>query len=158
MKKWIALLALLAMPATAIGQEAEVMAADESAVQAEIAALSVEFAATVSGDEPATAADFYTDDAVIMPPGMDVVTGHEALAEFFGQGMNGATLALETWDVHTRGDAALETGGYTITGSDGAHLDHGKYMVGWLNTDDGWKMTVDIWNSSMAPPADNGEE
>jgi len=158
MKKWIALGALLAMPATAIAQEAEEMAADESAVQAEIAALSVEFAAAVSGDDPVAAADFYTEDAVIMPPGMDVVSGREALVEFFGQGMDGATLALETWAVHTRGDAALETGGYTITGSDGAHLDHGKYMVGWLETEDGWKMTVDIWNSSMAPTADQGQE
>ena len=37
-----------------------------------------------------------------------------------------------------------------MTGADGSHVDHGKYMVAWVHTEDGWKMTHDIWNSSMA--------
>lgn len=161
MKKWmVALAVLLAMPATAFAQEADVMAAEEAtaAVQAEIKATGAEFAATLNGDDPAAAVNYYTDDAVVMPPNMDALSGSEAIVGFFGQGMGGATVALDPWEVHSRGDVALETGGYTITAADGSHLDHGKYVAAWMQTDDGWKMKYDIWNTSMPPAPDHGDE
>lgn len=158
MKKWRMMsalaLGLLAVPAVAMAQEQ--MAAEEVSIeqiQAGVEAASAEFVAALNGDNPTSSADYYTADAVLMPPGMPVVEGAAAVREFFESGMGGATLALEIWDVHAQGsDVALEVGGYEITGSDGSHLDHGKYMAIWSRTDDGWKMKYDIWNSSMAPP------
>jgi uncharacterized protein (TIGR02246 family) len=161
MKKWqIALVALLVTPAAAFAQEAEVMVADEAMedeVRAEIEAIGAEFSAALNGDDPASAADTYTEDAVVMPPNMDALEGRDAIREFFAEGMDGGQLALDTWNVQASGDQAIETGGYTITGADGSHLDHGKYVVVLTQTDDGWKMKYDIWNSSMAPAATDHE-
>ena len=153
-------LGLLALPAAAIAQE-RMVAEQESidAIRGEIEARQVEFVAILNGDDPAAITRFYTADAVLMPPGVAVMEGREAIGEFFGPGMGGATLDVETWDVIPQGsDVALETGGYEINASDGSHLDHGKYMVVWVRTDDGWKMKYDMWNSSMAPPEMSHEE
>jgi len=146
-------LALLALPAAAPAQER--MVSEEVAIKPirlEIEAVQARFVAAVNGDDRATVANSYTADAVLMPPNMPIVEGREAIGEFFGQGMGGATITLKIRDVHPQGrDAALEAGSYEITGADGSHLDHGKYLVAWSRTDDGWKMKYDIWNSSMAP-------
>lgn len=157
MKNWrmtpALVLGLLALPAAALAQEqmaAEEVSIDE--IHASVEAMQAEFAAAVNGDDPASAARFYTADAVAMPPGAAAIEGAEAIGEYFGAGMGGATLELETWDVLAQGsDVVFETGGYEITGSDGGHLDHGKYMAVLVRTDDGWKMKYDMWNSSMAP-------
>lgn len=158
MMKWrmmsALVLGLLALPAAALAQEqmaAEEVSIDE--IEAALEEMQVEFENAFNGDDPASTAQFYAADAVLMPPGMSAVEGVDAIGEFFGQGMGGATIDLEIWDVHAQGsDVALETGSYEITGAEGDHLDHGKYIVVWARTDDGWKMKYDMWNSSMAPP------
>lgn len=147
-------LGLLALPAAALAQDqmaAEEVSIDE--IQTTLEAMQVDFENAVNGDDPGSTARFYAADAVLMPPGVAAVEGVDAIREFFAQGMGGATLDIEIWDVHAQGsDIALETGSYEITGAEGDHLDHGKYMVVWARTDDGWKMKYDMWNSSMAPP------
>ncbi|MFW6039683.1 MAG: YybH family protein [Gemmatimonadota bacterium] len=164
MNKWRMMpalaLGLLVLPATAPAQEQ--MAAEEVSIdriQADLEEMQVAFETALNGDDPASTARFYTADAVLMPPGMSAIEGVDAIGEFFGQGMGGATLDLEIWDVHAQGsDVALETGSYEITGAEGDHLDHGKYIVVWALTDDGWKMKYDMWNSSMAPPEKDHDE
>lgn len=160
MKNWrmISALALvsglLALPATATAQEqmaAEEVSIDE--IQATLEEMQVEFETALNGDDPASTARFYAADAILMPPGASAIEGVDAIREFFSAGMGGATIDLEIWEVHAQGsDVALETGGYEITGAEGDHLDHGKYMVVWARADDGWKMKYDMWNSSMAAP------
>lgn len=164
MKKWrltsVLALGLMALPAAAPAQEqmvAEQVSIDE--IRAEIEALQLEFEAVLNGDDPAAITRFYAADAVLMPPGAAAMEGHEAIREFFGPGLGGATLDVETWDVIAQGsDVALETGRYEMNGPDGSHLDHGKYMVVWARTDAGWKMQYDMWNSSMAQPEMSHEQ
>lgn len=158
MKNWrmipALVLGLLALPATATAQEqmvAEEVSIDE--IQATLEEMQVEFETALNGDEPGSVARFYAADAVLMPPGTSAMEGVDAIGEFFSTILGDATIELEIWDVHAQGsDVALETGGYEITGAEGEHLDHGKYIVVWARTDDGWKMKYDMWNSSMAPP------
>ena len=165
MKKWqIALVALLAMPASALAQEMEgqEMAHDEMGheehmamveeVTAAIEAAGAEFLEAFNAGDAEAASATYTEDAVVLPPGKEAVEGRAAIQEAMAADlaeMEGMVMSFETTEVQAAHGHALEVGGYTVEGADGTHVDHGKYIVIWKNTDDGWKMSRDIWNSSM---------
>ncbi len=97
-------------------------------------------------------ADLYTREGQLLPTGSDVVTGHDAIAGFwqgaFDMGIKKAT--LETVEVESCGDTAVEVGRYTLSGEGGQMMDRGKYVVIWMKEDGRWKLHRDIWNSSMA--------
>ncbi|HSM09177.1 MAG TPA: nuclear transport factor 2 family protein [Gemmatimonadota bacterium] len=163
MKKWlIALTALLVLPASALAQEMEMEGHDEMAheqheamveeVTAAVEAASAAFAEAFSAGDAEAAAAMYTEDAVVLPPGSDAVEGRAAIQEAMAAdmaAMGDVVMTFETTEVQAMHRQALEVGSYTVEGADGTHLDHGKFMVVWTHTDDGWKMTRDIWNSSM---------
>ena len=163
MKKWlIALTALLVLPASALAQEMEMEGHDEMAheqheamveeVTAAVKAASAAFAEAFSAGDAEAAAAMYTEDAVVLPPGSDAVEGRAAIQEAMAAdmaAMGDVVMTFETTEVQAMHRQALEVGSYTVEGADGTHLDHGKFMVVWTHTDDGWKMTRDIWNSSM---------
>ncbi|MGI9038790.1 MAG: YybH family protein, partial [Gemmatimonadota bacterium] len=151
-------LALLAMPATATAQEMQQVSDEmpsEAEVRAQVEAADAAFLAAFNSGDAAAMAATYTEDAHALPPGAPALEGREPIKEYFAAGiaaMGGAQMSFETWETHAMGDAVVSIGGYTITTADGAHLDHGKYMVVFARTDDGLKIKRDIWNSSMAPP------
>lgn len=161
MKEWqIALVALLAVPATALAQEME--GHDEMAheqheamveeVTAAIEAASDAFAEAFNAGDVEAVAAMYTEDAVVLPPGKEAIEGRAAIQADLAAdlaAMEGMVLTFETNEVQAAHGHALEVGGYTIEGADGSHVDHGKFIAIWENTDDGWKMSRDIWNSSM---------
>lgn len=163
MKKWlIALTALLVLPASAFAQEMEMEGHDEMAheqheamveeVTAAVEAASAAFLEAFNAGDAEAVAAMYTEDAVILPPGSDAVEGRAAIQEAMAAetaAMGDAVMTFETNEVQAAHGHALEVGGYTVEGADGTHLDHGKFIAIWKNTDDGWKMTHDIWNSSM---------
>lgn len=96
----------------------------------------------------------YVDDAVVMPMNVGALTGSEAIHAFFSSTPEGWSLGLETTEVFAVEGVALEVGNWTISTTEGEHMDHGNYMAAWTWTDDGWKMARDMWNSNMSPPAD----
>lgn len=103
-----------------------------------------------AGDAAALAA-LYTQDAKLMPPQHDPVSGRAPIQAFFKEDVaQGAKNALTLGDVTGSGDFALETGGWVATGADGKHLDHGTFMTFYKKVDGGWKIYRDTWNSSMA--------
>ncbi|MGD8496497.1 MAG: SgcJ/EcaC family oxidoreductase [Gemmatimonadales bacterium] len=126
---------------------AAIHAADEAFVQA-----------FNTGDAAGVAA-IYTDDAMVMAPGAPAVRGTAAIegmmGSFFGEGP-GPQLSIDTKNVELMmspgvGHTAVATGSWTMNAPDGTHLDHGKALVVWRQTDDGWKISRDMWNSDMAP-------
>lgn len=163
MKKWqIALVALLAMPATALAQEKAMEGHDEMAherheamveeVTAAVEAASAAFVEAFNAGDAEVLAAMYTEDAVVLPPGKEAIEGRAAIqADMAGDmaNMEGMVMTFETHEVQAVPGHALEVGSYTVEGADGSHVDHGKFMVVWKNTDDGWKVARDIWNSSM---------
>jgi uncharacterized protein (TIGR02246 family) len=110
------------------------------------------------GDVAAVAA-MYTDDAVLLPPNFQMLEGRQAIQNFWAlaRQIGIRDLSLKTGRVEERGDAAWETGVYTLKiQPEGAAPieDKGKYVVVWKRAGDGsWRLAVDIWNTDSPPVA-----
>ena len=128
-----------------------------ASTQEEIAATSAEWAKQYNAGNAAGVVALYTDDAKLLPPNSDFVTGREGMmAVWKGMMDSGAKSGkLNTLEVSGSGNSALEVGTYEIMDKDGKVLDKGKYMVNWKKIGSTWKLHRDIWNSSM--PATTNE-
>ena len=103
-------------------------------------------------------AEFYTQNAVIMPPNMAPTRGKEAIRAFFAT-VNAVkpTLTLRADSVWVSGRSAVEVGrwhwAWGATRPPGTPAaDSGKYLVRWVNEGGKWLMAQDIWNSDVAVP------
>jgi len=133
-----------------------VLSAPQSAVaqnaKAEITAAAETMEVAFNSRDAATLTALYAETALVMPPGVEPLKGHEAIRAMWDSLDESApTLDLTTTDVMPMGDLAVETGRWSMTAPDGSHADHGSYLAVWKKTDDGWKMIRDTWNSSMPP-------
>ena len=122
-------------------------------VRQAVEAANKKFEAAVSrGDGPGTAA-LYTATGQLLPAQSDVVTGTQAIGQFwqavFNSGIKGASLT--TVEVEGHGNTAHEVGKYELRGADGKVLDHGKYIVIWKKEGASWKLHRDIWTTSVVP-------
>jgi ketosteroid isomerase-like protein len=111
-------------------------------------------------------AEFYTADAVLMPPNMATIRGKEAVRAFFAT-INTIdprpTLTLRAENVVASGVVAVETGRWHWAFPAGATLppgmaavDSGKYIVRWTQQNGKWLIADDVWNSDLplpTPPA-----
>ena len=96
--------------------------------------------------------DVYTVDARILPPGAPMVSGRQAIKEFWSgliQTVNAKSAVLESLDVIPTGEGALEIGRARLTveseGQDANEMEV-KYVVYWRQEEGRWKWHVDIWN------------
>ena len=119
-------------------------------IRPQIEAVNSQFMAAFKKGDAAAIAGLYTDHGQLFPANSDIITGSDAIREFwqgaFGLGLSGAT--LETGEVDASGDTAIEVGRYRLTAGD-AVADHGKYIVVWKNQGGRWKLHRDIWNTSQ---------
>ena len=102
------------------------------------------------GDAAAVAA-LYTEDATLLPPGADILSGRRAAqARWQAAYDTGArNLSLDPVSVETWGDAAREIGRFTLEAPGQGGLTarvEGKYVAVWRNTADGSRLDTDIWN------------
>ena len=101
--------------------------------------------------DAAAVATLYTEDATLLPPGADILSGRRAAqARWQAAYDTGArNLSLDPVSVETWGDAAREIGRFTLEapgqGGETATVE-GKYVVVWKKTADGWRLDTDIWN------------
>jgi ketosteroid isomerase-like protein len=110
-------------------------AADMPSAEAGIAEADAAFAAAWDAGDGAAMAALYTDDAIVL--------------QGFIESLVGSQVALETIEVRSGNGVAIEVGSWAITGADGEHVDHGKYIVAWKYVDGVWRLHRDIFNSSM---------
>lgn len=101
---------------------------------------------------------FYTDDAIMMPPGENVCKDKESRAAsikamFAMPGVKMRFQATKT-EVSKSGDLGYSTGPYQFSYKDasGKELSEtGKFCETWKKQPDGsWKCIVDIWNADPA--------
>ena len=95
----------------------------------------------------------YTADARILPPGAPMISGREAIREFWSnliQSANAKSAVLESIDVIPAGGGVIEIGRATLTiqPADTATKLEVKYVVYWREEDGLWKWHVDIWNQN----------
>lgn len=111
------------------------------------------------GDAAATA-DFYTEDAKVLPANMEMVSGKQAIQEFWKTAMEMGVkkMNLETAEVGYDGNLAYERGVSIVNiepKGEQARTERGKYLIVLKRQPDGsWKVALDIWNSdSPAQPS-----
>ena len=97
------------------------------------------------------AASLYEPGARLLPPGAGVITGEDAVLDFWRQriaaGSDGGV--LETVRREEHGDVAVEEGRYGRRAGDQL-LDSGKYLVVFRRQPDGsWRYATDMWNSDQ---------
>lgn len=119
--------------------------------KADVEARAAAFAEAYNAGDAAGVAAFYTDDALILPPEGDIVSGGDGIEALWQGAMDAgmADFALTPVDVMVAGDAAYDSGTYTATM--GEAQASGKYLVVWTKGDDGtWMILRDTWNSAPA--------
>ena len=100
-----------------------------------------------------TMASIYTEDAVLMSPGQDMIYGREAIYKFWSRDSTyHQTYHKSTSDkLEVVGDFAFDNGYWYSEATSGGKqwpLASGKYLIIWKRDDKGeWKMYHDIWNN-----------
>jgi uncharacterized protein (TIGR02246 family) len=103
--------------------------------------------------DAAAAADFYTEDAKVLANNMEMVSGKQAIQEFWKTAMEMGVkkMNLETVEVGYDGNLAYERGVSIVNiepEGEQARTEKGKYLTVLKRQPDGsWKVAVDIWNS-----------
>jgi uncharacterized protein (TIGR02246 family) len=102
----------------------------------------------------------YTDDAVVMDPGMPASSGKDAIRKTFQEMLADPAMSLKFTaskvEVAKSGDLAYTQGSYTMTMTDPKSKrvvdDHGSYVTTYRKqAGGGWKAVMDI-STSEAPP------
>lgn len=108
--------------------------------------------AVLAGDAK-TVATLYAMKGSILPPNAPQADGRAAIEQYFAtMGKTHVTIAIT--ETKLMGSMAWSTGTYTILGADKKTVvDAGKYLEVWAETEDGWKIYKDIWNSDRPAPA-----
>jgi ketosteroid isomerase-like protein len=152
-----ACLLLFALPAAAC-QPADTTAAAKQAIDA----TNAQWPRLTGTGHADSLAEFYTADAVIMPPNMATMKGKDAIKAFFAT-MNTMnphpSITLRAERVLGSGTFAVETGRWNWAFPAGTQLppgtpavDSGKYIVRWTQQNGKWLIVDDIWNSDTPLP------
>lgn len=115
---------------------------------AEIEAANTAFEEAYNRGDAAAIASYYTEDAVLMPPGAPTVKGAKNLAPFWQAVMDSGLAKVDLVDeeIIGHGDTAINRGRIIAFDADGNQIATGKFMVYWKNVDGGWKLHFDIYN------------
>jgi len=173
MTRYFSILLAFALAVAACQQQGEQAGTTEEAATAvDAAAIEQTIQASADAYEQASMAgdtealtSLYSDDAIVMAPGMPRAEGIDAVRTAYQQmyaagAPTTASIEPGTVFVSASGDVAYEAGSYTFTGTgpDGSEFtDSGKYLAVWKpNATGEWKIAVDIWNADAMPgaPAD----
>lgn len=127
----------------------------QTAIHTEIAARNEQFMQYFEDRDASALAELYTEEAQLLPPNSDFVTGKPAINGFwqalFEMGIT--KVKLESVEAEQCGQTAIEVSRYTMLGPGDQVLDQGKYIVIWKEVDGQWKLHRDIFNSSVPQPA-----
>ncbi|HEX4808088.1 MAG TPA: nuclear transport factor 2 family protein [Bryobacteraceae bacterium] len=98
--------------------------------------------------------DVYTADARILPPGSPMISGREAIKDFWSDlihSANATSAVLTSLHVIPEGEGVVEIGRASLTinpSGQAATQFEVKYVVYWRLEAERWKWHVDIWNQN----------
>jgi uncharacterized protein (TIGR02246 family) len=119
--------------------------------KATIEGLNQRFMAAFASGDFGTVAAMYTEDAYLLPPGLEMLKGRTAIQAFWTRASEGIRdVELTTVDVKPLGsEAAREVGTFRlkIKGAETQEI-IGKYVVVWQRVGSDWKLATDMWNTS----------
>ncbi len=102
-------------------------------------------------------ANLYAEDALLMAPGAQVLTGRAAIRDFIASDIGASKAAGLTFrsdentGVGVSGDLGWLSGTFSVTDPSGATVDHGKYLSVYRRINGDWQLIRDTWNSDVAP-------
>lgn len=137
---------LLALAICAAGT-APALAQDKATIQK----LNEQFTQAFNKGDAAAIAAMYTDDAIVLPPGSDMVKGRPAIQAFWKKSAEQlGDMRLTTVEVKPLGNrAAREIGTFALKTKAQPPQDvPGKYAVVWHKVGGEWKLGTDIWNTN----------
>ena len=119
--------------------------------KATIQSLNDQFTRAFNAGDIAAVAAHYTEDAVVLPPGAEMVLGRNAILTFWKSAADQiGDIKLTAVDVKPLGsNAAREIGTFSLR-TKGAQSQQvtGKYVVVWEKVGGDWKLATDIWNTN----------
>jgi uncharacterized protein (TIGR02246 family) len=127
------------------------MMPDIAADKATIQSMNENFARAFNTGDFASMAANYVEDAVILPPGAELMRGRSAIQAFWtSAGEMLSDLKLSAEDVQRLGNEAVrEIGTFTAKTKGQPPQDIvGKYVVVWQKVENEWKLATDIWNTN----------
>jgi uncharacterized protein (TIGR02246 family) len=118
--------------------------------KAAIEKLNAKFAEAFNKGDAAAVAGMYASDAVVLPPGAEMVKGRAAIQSFWqATAQQLGDMKLTAVDVKPLGKtAAREIGTFTAKAKPGGQEVVGKYVVVWTKSGNDWKLATDIWNAN----------
>lgn len=110
-------------------------------------------ALAASGGDVEEIVEYWTEDAVVLPPGMPPVVGKDALREYVAgsQAIPGFSIrwTTDSVDVSADGTMAWLLGSNVVEmDTEAGHLrSEGRVATVWRKEDDGaWRCCADVWN------------
>lgn len=127
---------------------------DPVALRSTLDAIDRQFMDAFARKDGASIGLLYAEDAMAMPPGAVQVEGRAAIEAMWKSMLSLPLSAIElkTSEVGGGVETAWVSGNYRLLQNDGSVADAGKYVVIWKESEGGWKIYRDIWNSD-APSA-----
>lgn len=108
-----------------------------------------EFFEAVNAADADAVAGFYTEDAKIGPPGEGIISGREAIAEYWdsilGKEIAAARHVPGDYEMPSE-DMIVEMSGYELLDADGNVMGGGRAILTWRKVDGEWMITRDLWN------------
>ena len=149
---------LLPLAGCAVTSEHEFDLATRPAAEeiAQIEELSRRFSAAYVAGDAETMAGLYTPDAVIFPGNSEALRGTDAIRRYWmlDEGERVTMHRATPTEIRIDGDHAYDHGVFEIAGTRNGQAwgpSHGKYVIVWRRTPQGWRMHLDIWNTRPAP-------
>jgi len=107
-----------------------------------------------AANDAAGVAALYTEDAQLLPPDMEIVSGRAAIQEFVAKTNppGGPAFEIATVETLVFGDHAHRQGSFTVNSPDGTSLETGKFLELWKKVDGKWLIHRDMWSSNAPPP------
>ena len=127
------------------------MAQVPSAAEEGIAAVNASFSRALAAGDGAAAGALYTEDAIMLPPGGEMIKGWQRISDYWQQAVEDGLRNLEAtaYEVIAGDSHATEVGRYRIYDGEGVVTENGKYMIVWIQRNGRWMLHRTIWNLTL---------